>query len=1673
MKRLISLVLTFALVIGCCPMAAFAENEESEIPAEPDEYSEMPDEYVETPMLLSEDIEQEPEPYATEDELLTAALNAIESRTCTLDDIRYAMSHSGKWPEGSSDSVRDGIKAAFSRFLTTLQGLIQQDYEYWEEAEAQLAEIKSIADGHPDIQPNNYAEITGQIEYDIMYAHTALLHEHFLNSSVLDYLTAADASYAVYQELLTHLTDADKDALTLPEPSFDDYYYRFQRNTEELVLHPQHGSGPNLPFTSNNSKSFTVTFNGTEYHPLFLFQKTETTSGWLNGFTRFDNAADLQEGTAYLAALVLEKESGSSQYILYLLTPNAPSTYVPLMEVDYTPPVPQEQEAEIPGLGQEITVEWDNTLAFTEEHVLIAPNDSVPVNGLYTLNIPAEGNAVYASAQFAIPAAGTGADFNTIVPLDNCVFTVETNSETYRLSSGEKKLSLGDSVFGETSSISITKLSSYHYTLSAGSNYLAYSSTGLTVANTASSFYLFKQNGDIYYPIDTDTVANGNYLIACSTGSNSQWMLLYPGDSSNTAVFKDYSKGAWRNASMYPHSTQMTFTGLKPTPEEGIGTLPVSNAEESSSYYNVKVTIPSYYLPESLAKMNDSVVTDGADLYTVVGGDVRAVFKGSYNSPSDLVFEGDAKQTVSASIINSYGENQLYGNRWGGGDYTGTEVPINNYLYTFTQNGDRWKISATTEDGKQVYLRANHGIIHSTNPEETFQIEENSGYFTFYGKNTAAGTPRALFFWRWKMISNDYEIMSNPSYLKTGTTRFRLYQKASGAGCQELPGFVRVNSIQDGGQYLIAVIYKDEVKLKSNPCMYILRPTLENNNNAPLVERSLRHTSSSTEFAFKGLKEGTAVVNTGNGANDVSINIHVLNRDAAVDGNFYSKTGSAANNPVNNITISSGMEYGLVLHDIDPTHITWFSGNNQYATVDQNGVITTMDANFLDNQEIRWVDIYAYVSETAKLYKKTLTIIKNSYGSESYQTNVIDHYIHQLVDTELYLGIPMYRSYDIQFQQVNEHDVTYLYRSNEKPWGLNYFTKPKEGYVMTYLFAGNSSGDFYRLDSNDASQTAYYRSGVIGTQKTIYTVDGYSGDTIMKNVIQTALDMGCTNAFGFSQHIGGGQKLGCDLKCIATKLPEVTKKAAYLLKSDGSDSSADQKLQAFRDDYKDGGIIFSSWETYKYNPASAQVGANDIVVFEIAVEQVPDSDQITFTRMTLKETDGFPLLNNSLQLDSLQLDITNQINVARSGAGRIVFYAYHVITQGELGQYQQGTEIVNTVTLECAFTTPHQSGTKIGSATARAAVEFSISNYISFVNLSLDTGITANFYLNHSYVPQKWVDGTYYVVMSVGSTVVKQKLAAGESWTLKKKGETSKTDGTGEAGDTTESKTLSKYSIAVPLHLLDENILVHIENASGAKLTDDYSAFSVLKYNNVIQNNEASIYQSWQKEGGTKFAYTNYANLKALMSAMMDLGYYTKAWLNAENQDPTSQTNWPVSNALQLPSLSSLASNALPGKPEEKDGIEFVGMNLEIGKSNVGMRVYFKSTPALNMEQVASTIKHVDLLNGTYYQLTEAGEIKQAEEAKNLYYVVIPNVTSKLLDNSYTVTIVRKNKDGSFTSPGARFTFSALTYVYLMAKEIEKGSTAYSAELQNMTAALYNYNQAATAYFGDNKYTST
>lgn len=1670
MKRLISLVLTFALVIGCCPMAAFAENEESEIPAEPDEYSEMPDEYVETPMLLSDDlsdyIEQEPEPYATEDELLTAALNAIESGTCTLDDIRYAMNHSDEWLADSSDSVQNKIKAAFSRFLTTLQGLIKQDYEYWEEAEAQLAKIKNIADGYTDIQPIDYETIVASIEHDIMYAHTALLREHFLNSSVLDYLTAADASYAVYQELLESacLTPDEKSALTLPDPSFDDYYYTFQRNTEELVLHPQHGSGPNLPFTSNNSKSFTVTFNGTEYHPLFLFQKTETTSGWLNGFTRFDNAADLQEGTDYLAALVLEKESGSSQYILYLLTPNAPSTYVPLMEVDYTPPVPQEQEAEIPGLGQEITVEWDNTLAFTEEHVLIAPKvNSIPANGLYTLNISAEENTVYASAQFAIPAAGTGADFNTIVPLDKCVFTVEKSSGTYSLSSGGKKLSLEEPVFGETSSITIKKVSSYHYRLSADTNYLAYSSTGLTVANTASSFYLFKQNGDIYYPIDTDTVAGGNYLIACNTGSNSQWMLLYPGEN-NAAVFKDYSKGAWRNASMYPHSTQITFTGLKPTPAEGIGTLPVNNAGENSSYYNVKVTIPSYYQPGSLAEMNDSVVTDGANLYTVVGGDVRAVFKGSYNSASDLVFVDGANQTVSASIINSYGENQLYGNRWDGGDYNGTEVPINSYLYTFTKEGGRWKISAETENGTPVYLRANHGIIHSTYPEETFQIEENSGYFTFYGKPTAAGTPRALFFWRWKMISNDYEIMSNPSYLKTGTTRFLLYQKDGTAVDTELPGFKRATSIQDGGQYLIAVIYKDEVKLKSNPCMYILRPTLENNNNAPLVERSLRHTSSSTEFAFKGLRVGHAVVKTSQ-TGGISINIHVLDRAAAEDGNFYSKTGSAANHPVNNITISSGMEYGLELHEangteIPPSKITWFSGNNQYATVDQNGVITTMDANFLDNQEIRWVDIYAYVSEpeseTGTLYKKTLTIIKNSYGSESYQTNVIDHYINQLVDTELYLGIPMYRSYDIQFQQVNEHDVTYLYRSNEKPWGLNYFTKPKEGYVMTYLFAGNSSGDFYRLDSNDASKTAYYRSGVIGTQKTIYTVDDYSGDTIMKNIIQTALDLGCTNAFGFSQHIGGGQKLGCDLKCIATKLPEVTKKAAYLLKSHDS-TTANDLLQNFRTDYADGGINSASWEGCKYTPAST-VSTGDIVVFEIAVEQVPDSDQITFTRMTLKEIAGFPILDNK----QLQLDITNTINVARSGDGRSVYYAYHEISSVESTNYSAGSEIVNTVTLECAFTTPYQSGTKIGSATAKAAVEFSISNYISFVNLSLDTGITANFYLNHSKVPTKWTGGTYYVVMSVGSTVVKQKLATGESWTLKKS----------DASEITPS--LSKYSIAVPLHLLDENILVHIENASGAKLTDDYSAFSVLKYNNVIQNNKASIYQSWQKKDGTKFAYENYENLKKLMSAMMDLGYYTKVWLNAENKvpAPVSQAYWPANPNLEF-SSTSLASNALSDKPEEKDGIEFVGMNLEIGKSNVGMRVYFKSTPALNMEHVASTIKHVDLLNGTYYQLTEAGEIKQAEDAKNLYYVVIPSVTSKLLDNNYTVTIVRKNKDGSFTSPGAKFTFSALTYVYLMAKEIEKNPNAYSTALQNMTAALYNYNQAATAYFGDNKYTST
>lgn len=1455
---------------------------------------------------------------------------------------------------------------------------------------------------------------------------------------------------------------------------------------------------------------------------LFCQNADGHTEGWLNGFTLLNDISEVADGEAYLIALVDFDTDG--QGWLNLVLPNGQT--MKLKEIPFRIPATMDEPAlfGMPGNHADVSVDWDSTVSFVESAIILAPAraDADTGSGLYTdsnfmctatLKAGDENADAIVSVSFPVPAASlwTGSQYTNHVSLESCLFelTRDNSTGTYTAQSvaipsqyltidGDKPSAHAKPFGNKPAQITITPDGS-QYTLSSGkygpdnslnaylwhigswnvfSNdaYVKNNYYAINAAKKGNQFCLFKKEGDAYFRV-SGVPEDGQYLIAAQTGGTAPWLLLHPttssGNNDSAAAFitavRDSSNNPtrWTYGYMNFHYTTLQFTGLKP----GTTVLKVNDAAE-----RYRITVNNPLNPNTLPSISTST-SDSQQLYTVVNGEVRTNISGQFTQaqiqyPTEDVLTGQ----VSAKVIQNIGQTIVYGNIWNksAGTYTGAAIPLTDCLYTFTANSDSTYTISAAANGTPVNLRAVHGIINTTGDGGSFtvqpcSVDEDLTYFTL-----TDSSDETLYYWVWKMFTTQKQ-----GEAAGGTARFLLYkQAANGFGCSELPGFERVSSIESGEKYLIAAVCNNE--------MCFVRPsTSENDNNAHAVMRSNRCSVASTEVAFTGIQEGDTKVSFGG---SVEISIKVLPGNEVIKDNFYSKTGSANGSPVQYLTISSGMEYELDLRDNGSTEEQiWFSSNSQFASVDQNGLITFSEPEYLANQEPRSILIYCYNKEEHKLYALDVTVLKNDYGTTSEDINVLDHYIAQIDNAELYLGIPMYGSDqfdETNFRRVNCYEVMYLRRSNAKPWALNYFVKPNDNHAITYLHANNSALQFYKLDNYQPEQTNYFQKGApVSTQKEAYTVDdkGINGETVVKNMIQKALDYGCVAAFGFTRTMASnGDKPSCAIYVHADPLPTITKTVEYVLEN--SDA-----LAAFKNAAVNGTIDSGNWK--RYTP-SMNVQNGQYVIYKIHVDSNASiQNGINYSEILLQELDGFPLIVPDMTdaaaeqpedssnpsgpyllrpADAKEWNILESLSQTHVGD----FYAYHQLSETEITNFGKGIEIVNEVTMKCSFTTEFQGSTVLNAESkARAALQFTISSHIQYVNLTLDDGIRANVYFDNN-APWGSQQSQYFVILEMGGKMELHPFSnTANQWELFN-------------SSSSLVSTCSRYSISLGIQQLTEPISVHIEDAYGTRLTDNW-VFTVQEYAQKAYTDPSPAITQWQRTGDTQTAWKNGENLQDLMKTLMNFGAYTQIWM-AGNDTVEPLANKGLSEAEKAVSLSSLpndwslqtlvTTHYAGGGNVSSNGIEFIGIGLEIYDSTMGLRVYFTSTPALDLQKIVGVSQHIDTVSGSYYQFTDAIRI-QKDNKSNTYYVSIPDVTAKLLGNNYRISISRYNETSGTYSEADYIDVSALSYAYLLAKELNgKDEDSIAPELRrlrDMAAAMYAYSAAARTYFQTNRYVNS
>ena len=203
--------------------------------------------------------------------------------------------------------------------------------------------------------------------------------------------------------------------------------------------------------------------------------------------------------------------------------------------------------------------------------------------------------------------------------------------------------------------------------------------------------------------------------------------------------------------------------------------------------------------------------------------------------------------------------------------------------------------------------------------------------------------------------------------------------------------------------------------------------------------------------------------------------------------------------------------------------------------------------------------------------------------------------------------------------------------------------------------------------------------------------------------------------------------------------------------------------------------------------------------------------------------------------------------------------------------------------------------------------------------------------------------------------------------------------------------------------------LIDIYSNSGDKVDGASFDYSLETYLNTLSSDEN-------------------AALKDLADATLVYGAYAQNAFN-HNADP----NLDGSDLADV-TLRTLETNKMIKTGDIPEGLKLTEMTL-ILKTETALRLYFKS----------------DNIGNYTFKLDGTGVTLNKIEEEGLYYVEIANISAKDLDTKHTLII----------NDNCELTFNALSYAYATVK------ADTNENICNVVKALYKYNDAANAYFGE------
>lgn len=272
---------------------------------------------------------------------------------------------------------------------------------------------------------------------------------------------------------------------------------------------------------------------------------------------------------------------------------------------------------------------------------------------------------------------------------------------------------------------------------------------------------------------------------------------------------------------------------------------------------------------QSLTGMDVDVPTT-ADIQMNVGQKKTLTFseQNVNNSASDVVSLSAAKEEPGATANKATDAN-----------YSGDSISVKRALYTFTSTGTEYTIAhagmylSVGTNGKAGYPGASTAAnVTLRAVDGGFQLLQDGHYGLYFMEKDSKGNV-VNHFERWDFEGKDKDTKTEEEVLKA--TTFQLYRRirTGETGSTELPGYIQVNTVDDGEEYLIVYHGTDGY--------FLLNPSTSTTN---MYAHCLKANGGSTIDGYNVTVTANAVGNAVVQAGLNTYNITVVDGDLAVTG---------------------------------------------------------------------------------------------------------------------------------------------------------------------------------------------------------------------------------------------------------------------------------------------------------------------------------------------------------------------------------------------------------------------------------------------------------------------------------------------------------------------------------------------------------------------------------------------------------------------------------------------------------------------------------------------------------------------------------------------------------------------------------------------------------------------